>query len=269
MSLRPGSAALQLTETQAAFRDAVVKGDGAAAMTRLAGRGDVAYRLSIHQRHFEASLVTVLAGRYPTLEWLLGSAFLTAAAAAFARAHPPARPCMAEYGEAFPGFVAARPEVRSMPWLADVGALEWHLGAVAVEVSRPAVPLAAFAAFDNVDLEAVGIALQPGLRYLEAGWPVDALVKLRLAGDPPERLDFRPETVCLEIRGARGDFAIKRLAPAALAFRATLAAGCPLADALAAGSARAAAFDPGAALAALFAEGLVTGIANLEEEKAA
>jgi hypothetical protein len=37
------------------------------------------------------------------------------AAKEFVSAHPPTRPCIAEYGEAFPGFLASRPAASRVP----------------------------------------------------------------------------------------------------------------------------------------------------------
>ena len=90
-------------------------------------------------------------------------------------------------------------------------------------------------------------------------WPVDDLVKLHLDGNAPERLDFAPNRIFLEVRGARGAFSMRRLDEATFALRKTLADGAPLATALAAAPGEAA-FDPGAALASLFADGIVADV---------
>lgn len=256
---------LRLAETQSAIRNAIVSGEAHAILARLTGGGDLRYRLSIHQRHFEASLVTTLRTRYPTLEWLVGGAFFVAAAAAFVRRYPPAVPCIAEYGEAFPDFLADGRGTRRMPWLAEAGRLEWLIGAVSVETSRFAIPLDALGAFDDVDPGDIGLTLQPGLRYLAGDWPVDELIRIRLSGTPPERLVFDRGRVRLQVRGARGEFGIDRLTDGDFAFRASLAAAMSLDASLAAGAAAAPDFDAGLALAELFAGGLVTAIHNLKE----
>jgi hypothetical protein len=248
-----------LADTQKAIRDAIVAGRAAMALPLLTGGRDPAYRLSIHQRHFRASLVDVLSRRFPTLGWLVGEDFLAAAATEFAVRHPPARPALGEYGEDFPAFLAARPGAGGMPWLAAVGALEWRLSDAAAAVEEPPVPLDAFAAVAGAPAEAIVLRLQGGMAYVAADWPVDVLVRLYLDGSPPERLAFEAEPVFLEIRGARGSFAIARLEAGDYAFRGALAAGRDLAAALAAAEDMPG-FDPGAALARLFAGGAVTAI---------
>ncbi len=255
-----------LADTQAAIRGAIIDKDAAAILPRLTGGSDPTYRLSIHQRHYEASLLRVLRGRFPAVEWLVGGPFMIAAVSEFVRHHPPEKPCLAEYGADFPRFLAERPGSQAMPWLGAVGELEWHVGAVSVAVDEPAIGLDRFAAAGDVALEALSLRLQPGLAYLTAAWPVDELVGLYVGGQAPEQLAFDPAAVWLEVRGARGDFTINRLDKATHAFRAALADNRPLAAAIGAASAAEATFDPGAALARLFADKLVTAIATLDQE---
>ncbi len=258
---------MPLADTQSAFRDVIVAdAPPADVLAGLADVGDKAYRLSIHQRHYDASLVTVLRGRYPTLEWLLGSEFLGAAATLFARQFPPTRPCMAEYGADFPRFLATRSGTERMPWLAELGALERQVGAVSVAIEKPPLALDALTTFADIDPERISVTLQPGLAYVSAAWPVDELITLRLSGNAPEQLTFDRAPVLLEVRGARGAFRIQRLAEGAYAFRAALNDGAPLGVALEAAANRDPSFDPGAALAALFAENLVTTLDAPDED---
>lgn len=251
---------MPLAEAQAALRDAIIDGRGASVMPMLWGGRDPTYRLSIHQRHYEQSLVDLLRRRFPALEWLLGEQFLSAAAREYAHHKPPRRPALGAYGEDFPAFLAGRPRAESMPWLAEVGALEWRLGEVAAAVDATPLQLDAMGAVEDIPLEALHLRFQRGMAYLALDWPVDELVKLHLQGTAPERLEFAAERVFLELRGARGAFAMRRLDPATFAFRATIADDTPLAAAITAAEATGLPFDAGAALAAAFAEGAVTDV---------
>jgi hypothetical protein len=255
-----------LAETQAAIRGAVVDKDVAAILPRLTGGVDPTYRLSIHQRHYEASLLRVLRGRFPAIEWLVGGPFMIAATSEFARRHPPQKPCLAEYGADFARFLAERPGNAAMPWLSSVAELEWHVGAASVAIDEPAIGLDRFAEVGNTPLDALTLRLQPGLAYIHAAWPVDKLVKLYVGGKAPEQLAFDPNAVWLEVHGARGNFVINRLDAPTHAFRAALAGGRSIAAAIGAAGTVAPTFDPGAALAQLFADGLVTAITAIDRE---
>jgi hypothetical protein len=248
-----------LAETQSQFR-AALDGQGRGVLPLLGRVPDAAARLAIYQRHHRQSLVRHLRGRFPTVEWLLGSDATEDLARAFIVAHPPTAPCMAEYGEPFPAFVAASHAGRRFAYLAPAARLDWWLGQTAVAVDMPAIAIDTLASIPPEQLPELRLILQPGVRYLDAAWPVDELVQLRLADRPPQSYRLDPLSVCLEITGARGAFRIGRIDRPTLIFRATLAAGGSIGAA--AGSAFAAdrAFDAGGALASLFAASLVCAV---------
>jgi hypothetical protein len=239
------------------MRAAIVSGDASAIAATLVGGRAPHKRLAIHARHFEASLATALVGRFPALVWLTGSSFVTEAARAFVHRHPPTAPCIAEYGDDFPAFLAQRPGAERLPFLTWAGALEWRLAEVALAIDRPPLALAALRAIDAPTLADTNLRLQPGLRYLSAPWPVDDLMKLFLADTAPERYELALADVHLEIRGARGTFTMTRLDIAALTFRRALAQGDTIGTAAELALDADAAFAPGAALTNLFAEELV------------
>jgi hypothetical protein len=250
---------LGLAEAQAAMRTAIVDGDAADVLPRLIGGRDPRYRLSIHQRHYEASIADVLRRRFPTIEWIVGAPFLARAAKDFARHRPPSRPALGEYGAEFPNFLASQPGVEAMPWIVDLGALEWRLAEVAAQIELPALSLDAFAAFAEHPLDELGLRLQPGAAYFNSAWPVDDLVRFCLDGNAPERLDFQATPIWLELVGARGSFTMRRLDRGVYGFRAAIADGTSLAPAIGC----VAGTDQGAAFAGLFADGLVTRIETL------
>jgi hypothetical protein len=216
--------------------------------------------LAIHQRHYRASLVTALLSTFPACVWLVGEPLLGEAAAAFVRAFPPAAPCIAEYGEGFPQFLANHSAAIELPYLQSFAELEWHLGRVAVAVERPSISMDDLATVDLQRLADLILHLQAGLVYFSASWPVDELIELFLAETQPERFLFEPASVCLEVRGARGSFQIKRLDRPSFAFRAAVADGTSIGIAAERVLAADPKFEPGGALAALVAENLVTAI---------
>ena len=157
------------------------------------------------------SLVTALLEKFPAVAWLMGSSFVTEAAQAFVHCRPPTAPCMAEYGEEFPEFLAGRAGAERVPYLRCFARLEWCLGQIALSVARPSLAMDALAAVGNDALPDVVLTLQPGLNYLEASWPIDDLMRLYLSETAPGQYRFEPADVRLELRGARGAFHIDRL----------------------------------------------------------
>lgn len=250
---------LSLAETQARFRDAISGGPADAVVPLLRVPGDPLERLEIYRRHYRESFRRHLRGRYPTIEWLVGTDRMIAFADTLLAEAPPQAPSLAEYGEGLVEIVsAARGSVPH--WLADVARLDWHLGCVSVAVAHEPVAITALAALAPEILLDVAMQLQPGLVFLQSDWPVDRLVHLRLGGGAPAQLQFDPEHVCLQLRGARGQFALQRLASADYAFRRALAEGRRLGAAAERALGADRGFDLSSALARLFAEGLVTAI---------
>ncbi len=251
---------MPLADFQAEMRCAIIDGETAALQSILTGGREPLKRFAIHQRHYESSLVRNLVEKFPATVWLAGSPFVTAAARDFIRKCPPRTPCIAEYGEGFPAFIAARPEAQAISWLRWVGALEWLLGQASLAVEPAPLAVEALTKIDPVDLADRAFVLQPGLRYLAAPWPVDDLLKLFLSGDAPERYALDAEDVLLEVRGDRGTFSIDRLDPGTFVFRRTLANGASVGDAAGLALDRDPAFDAGQGLVRLIANGMATAV---------
>src|SRR5262245_33315038 len=198
-----------LLEIQRRMRDAVFADEaGGALLPLLAGGRDPAARLAIHRHHYRASLTRALLDKFPAVSWLVGERFATEAAQAFAREHPPAAPCIAEYGADYPAFLASRAGAERLPYLRAFAELEWHLGQVSIAVVRSPLAIERLASIEVSRLPDCRLTLQPGLRYCAAAWPVDDLIKQYLGGAAPERYAFEPTDVHLEIRGTRGELNI-------------------------------------------------------------
>jgi hypothetical protein len=264
---RRNQAMLSLLEIQHRMRDAVIADEaGGALLPLLAGGRDPAARLAIHRHHYQASLTRALLDKFPAVSWLAGERFATAAAQAFVRAHPPAAPCIAEYGADYPDFLASRAGAERLPYLRALAELEWHLGQVSIAVDRPPLMIETFASIDASELPDRPLTLQRGLRYCTAEWPIDELIQQYLTDAAPERYAFDPAQVHLEIRGARGEFRIERLAEAEFVFRSAVASGLTIGTAAERALDINATFDPGQALLRLISVGLVIAIDKPETD---
>lgn len=256
---------LPLAEFQRRMRHAVVDGDVTAMAPLLhAGGRDAARRADIHRRHYQTSLVAALMGRFPATAWLVGSPVVEAAAAGFVRARPPAVPCIAEYGEGFPAWLAGQMATGQVPYVEAFAALDWQLGRLAVSADGPALAALQMAALPPDALADTVLALQDGAYYTTAEWPIDALMKVFLGERTGAIATVEPEPVWLEARGSRGVVSIARLSAAEWAFRHAIQLGLPIGVAAEQAWHVDARCDPGVALASLFTAGLVTAIGSLE-----
>lgn len=179
---------LTLADIQAGIRNALVNGNAASLSPVLLGGSHPEQRLAIHQRHYVASLTRALVERFPATVWLVGSELVTHVAISFVHEHPPSKPCIAEYGDAFPRYLGAHSAADSLPYLAQFAELEWHLGRLALATHESA----------NVE-------------YIHLEWALDELIGLYLTDTAPDEFTLRNEDVWLEIRGLRGALQLNRL----------------------------------------------------------
>jgi len=251
---------VSLAETQRNIREAVVDGGGADLAARLVGGVEPLARLAIHQRHYKSSLVSALLSRFSATEWLIGSPTLIAAAEHFVRHRPPMAPCIAEYGAAFPDWLAELGIARRVPFLGEFAMLDWQLGRVSNEVECRPLSVDALNRATPETLGDVTVRFQPGVHYLGSAWPIDEVMRLFVTETEPGAEPMAPADVRLEVRGARGAFRLPRLDPADFEFRAALHAGTTLAVAASHAMDVDERFDPGRALAALFSAGLAVAL---------
>lgn len=252
---------LPLAKVQQRLRDTVVGGSADPVLPLLVGGGAPSRRLAIHQRHYQASLVDALLGKFPACAWVLGTPIVAEAARAFVRCHPPTAPCVAEYGAAFPEFIAVHAEARLFPCVQSLARLEWDIGHIAIAIDACPIGMDALAMIDAALLPDAHLTLQPGVRYLDLEWPVDELIKLYLSDSKPQDFHLKPAALCIELRGTRGTFHINRVDRATFAFRSAIAEG----SSIGAAAERALDADPdldvGGALAALIADNLAVAVA--------
>lgn len=249
---------MQLADLQSDVAVAVIEGSLPASSSLLSGGDHPMRRLAIHSRHYAASLVRSLVERFAATVWLTGSEFVRAAATAFVREHPPTRPCIAEYGDGFPAYLASCAGTR-LPYLEQFATVDWHLGRLAIAVDAP--PRPTLADCDPARLADACLTLQPGTAYVALDWSLDELARFYLAGEAPNQYELRHEPVWLELRGCRGELWLNRLPKGDYVFRQAVADGATLRHAAECAVRADEDFEPGAGMLAMLHECLVTGVA--------
>lgn len=249
-----------LADLQANVRRALTSGDVTSLASVLVGGGSPLHRLAIHQRHYQASLVTALLEKFPATVWLIGSDAVAQAAQAFVRTHPPLRPCIAEYGSDFPALLAASHSDAMPPYVRSFAELEWAVAQASIAITEPPAIFSDVAAVGAEALPGTALRLQPDLRFVHAKHAVDELMKVYLGGTEPDQFTLADEDVWIQVRGARGDIGLARLDAPTFTFRTALLGGQALGHAVEQALGRDAAFDAPSALRMLIAEGLVASI---------
>jgi hypothetical protein len=238
---------LPLAELQARFAAHLLAPPGPDAPAELAavvapGGAPAGERLAVYKNNVYSTLIDALAAAFPAVARLVGADFFRYAAQVFVARRPPRSAVLADYGDAFPGFLARFAPAASVPYLADVARLEqlyleaYHAAEAApVSAERFAAALA--------DPHAPAIALHPSARLMRSDDPVSRIWELNRRPDFPEGKTRIPrEAERLLVIRPRTTVEVRRLGPGAHAALSALAGGSSPAGALAAGAAA----EPGA-----------------------
>jgi hypothetical protein len=252
---------LGLPELQARLAVALLREDAREIVGAVASDGlSPAARVAVYWNHVFASLTDALEATYPVVCRLVDRRFFGFAADRFIRSHPPTGPCLFEYGEGFPDFLARFPPCSGHPYLADVARLEWAMNAALHAAdARPMEP----ARLGEVPAANVGrlvFRVDPSAAWLRSPWPVDRIWRANQPdADPRAIVDLATGPVRLEIRRRDEQVTLRALEPADFVLRSALGAGTTFEAAADAAMAEDPGFDLAAALRTLLEEGLLTG----------
>jgi len=250
-----------LPELQAGFASALLREDARHVSGLIVGDGlTPAARVQVYWNHVFSSLTETLEATYPVVCRLVDRRFFGFAADRYIRSHPPAGPCLFEYGATFPDFLARFPPCAGNPYLADVARLEWAMNtALHAEEAAPIDP-AALRAVPTDDVGRLIFRFEPSAAWLRSRWPVDRVWKANQAeADPDAAVDLAAGGVMLEIRRQDDVVSLRWLDSAEFAFRVALGQGLTLEMAADTTLAEDPGFDVATALQALLGEALVTG----------
>jgi len=206
-----------LRELQAGFRDALLGGDEHAAAAAVRGDGlGAAARLAVYRHHVFTSLTAALESTYPVVVRLVDARFFRYAADQYIREHPPASPCLSEYGADLGEFLARFEPCLHLAYLPDVARLQWAMNAAlhAPDV-EPIAPEALRAP--------VTLALHPSVTLLRSPWPLDAIWRANQPDAESDAVDLDTGGVLLQVWRADEEVVFRRLSAAGFAFRNAVA----------------------------------------------
>lgn len=188
-------------------------------------------RFSVYRNNVKASLVAVLAARFPVVARVVGEEFFIAMALVFIEREPPRSPILAEYGGTFAGFLEMFEPATELPYLPDIARLEWarhaafHAGDAA-----PAV-LDHLAAIPAEQLGATIVGLHPAACVIASPWPIVSIWTTNTHDEVPRApaAGWTAETA-LVTRPVR-EVVVNRLTPGEACLLAELARGIALGEA--------------------------------------
>jgi hypothetical protein len=247
------SPVLALRELQAAFADAVrgARADPALAALLRPDEG----RIDVHRNTARGTTTEALRLSFPAVALLIGEDAFAIVAARFWRARPPREAWLANWGGAFPTFLARQRPLRGLRYLSDVARFEWALGMAAIANDAAPLELASLAAVPPEQHAALRFVAHPSARLLRLHHPGDAIADAVLSDDDDAlaALDVDADPVHLLIHRGPHGVATRRLAPDEFRVTRQLLAGRPLGRVLS----EARGVNAAALLAALFTAGAI------------
>lgn len=246
-------------EIQSAFARAVLDAETLvpAGLARKADRVP-ARRFRVYRNNVYSGLIDVLAGRFPVVARLVGEEFFRAMARLYVEREPPASAVLIRYGASFPNFITDFPPAASVPYLADMAALEWAWHSAYHAADSVPLPLHALAAATDRAADAV-LALHPSLSIVRSLYPIVSIYELNVqAGDvPPTQVSGKEDAL---VARPRLQVEIRRLPEGGAPFISALKNGSPIGEAAAVASREAPEFDLETNLAGLIASGAIVGL---------
>ena len=257
-----------LPELQSRFAAAILREDAAEVARAVVPDGLApSARVKVYWNHVFTSLTEALEATFPVVCRLVDRRFFGFAADRYVRRHPPAGPCLYEYGATFPEFLRSFPPCAGHSYLADVAQLEWAMNAALHAEDVPPIAPAALGAAPTEDVKRLVVRTDPSASWLRSPWPVDRIWQANQPGaDPEARVDLAEGGAHLEIRRREDVVTVRRLERPEFAFRAALGAGATLETAADAALTEDPSFDLTEALRALLGESLLTRVALAPED---
>ncbi|GMV54337.1 MAG: hypothetical protein AMXMBFR6_01420 [Betaproteobacteria bacterium] len=142
---------------------------------------DPSARFAVYRNNVVFSLIEALADTFPVARRMVGTEFFRSMAAAFVRGHPPHSCVLAQYGEAFPDFVADFvthfAPAGELPYLADLCRIEMaRVRAYHAADLDPVAPDAVNAALAcGEGIADITLSLHPSLSVVESDYAVASL----------------------------------------------------------------------------------------------
>ena len=238
------------------LRRVIAEGDARACADEVDGTPTLAIdRLGIFRNNSLVTHTSVLASMFPVVRRLVDPSFFAYLAHEFLRKNPPTHPCLSQFGNSFPAFVATFPPVMRIVYLEDVARLEWAVSRVESGPAPQSMSLNQFASRLG-DPALARLRLDSNVRLIASEYPIDRIWQTNKFDIDVETVNLQGRAAYLEVRGGRTAI-LRRLDKSEWIFRSLIATGDPIGVSIETTLQLDPSFDLAGAIARLFAEGVV------------
>jgi hypothetical protein len=242
---------------------AAIAGD-AAALSPWCAPSRAEAGLSVYRNTIAKGCADALAAQFPSVERIVGAAWLAAAAVAHARQHPPRQASLLTYGAEFPAWLEDFAPAAEMPFLADLARMDLMWTDAHLAGDAPTLEPGAVAALGPADFAGLGLALHPATRFAAFGNTSPSLWRaLQPPGGDLAEFELEPSPQGLLLVRPGLDIEHRLAGPGELAFLDACQAGERLADAAVAALTAQSDLDLTTTFAGLVAAGAFSALRSL------
>jgi hypothetical protein len=216
-------------------------------------------RFSVYRNNVYSSLIDVMQARFPVASRLVGDEFFRAMARVYVEQEPPRSAVLLRYGMSFPVFIAGFAPARSVPYLADIAALEWAWHAAYHAADATPVPLEELASVADHAGGAV-LKLHPSLGLVSSAYPIVSIFELHAETAEPPQTKLEAQAEDALVLRPHVEVEIRRLPAGAVTFIESIRDGASIGKAAEAALGCAPDFDLEANLAGLMTSGAIVGV---------
>jgi hypothetical protein len=142
--------------------------------------------LRVYRNNVLYSLTQALAAQFPVVQRLVGAEFFGALARDYVQQEPPCEAALTWYGHLFPDFIASHAACSTLPYLADVAALELQCQRVLHAADDAVLDLQQLGAVPQEQLGGLRLFLKAAVSLFAAPYPVDRIWAANVAGSDEE-----------------------------------------------------------------------------------
>ena len=226
--------------------------------TRQSG-GEPHRRFNVYRNNVYSSLIDVVQARFPVVRDWSGTSFSAPWRGSMSSRSRRARPCCCAMAKAFPTFVAGFAPAGSVPYLADMAALEWAWHAAYHAADAAPVPLEELASVAD-HAGGVVLKLHPSLGLVTSAYPIVTIYELHEEGNEPPQTKLEAQGEDALVLRPHLEVEIRRLPTGAVIFIETIRDGGSIGEAVEAALTIVPDFDLEANLAGLMTSGAIVGI---------
>ncbi len=201
---------LPLHDFQLSFRQYMRGGPSAAIVRHVFSRAVPADEIvAIHRNTFRLTLIDALASVFPAVRNLVGEECFSAVAGQFVEGNPPASPVLSAYGGGFPRFLDDHPSLSGVPYLGDVGRLEWAWNEAFHAGDAPTLTPEELRQAASDCRDDLGLTLHPSVRLVASPYPISRIWRMaRHPDEHPEEIDLSDDSEHLLVVRPHGEVTV-------------------------------------------------------------